>query len=113
MPAHFIVFEFSRQKVEQLDFRRFLELFTAERMNKEQLREAMGSLVLCVAGWEDDEREVYLIPEIRRFFQELHRQWPWSLYFLNLDHDSLRLLVLCSMDNLTSIKVDGRPECGV
>ena len=113
MPAHFIVFEFSREKVEQLDFRRFLELFTLERMSKEQLREAMGSLALCVAGWETDEREIYLIPEIRRFFQELHKQWPFSLFFLNLDHDSLRLLVFSCMDNLTTIKVDGRAECGV
>ena len=113
MPAHFIVFEFSRNKVEQLDFRRFLELFTPQRLTSQQLRQAMGSLVFCLAGWETDEREVYLIPQIRRFYQELHKQWPWSLFFLNLDHDSLRFMVFCCMDNLTTIKVDGRAECGV
>lgn len=73
----------------------------------------MNTLVLCTSGWDDDPREVYLIPAARRFYRSLHARWPYALYFLNLDHDSLRIFAFCCLQNLTAISIDGRPEAGV
>lgn len=113
MPSPLVLFEFSRREVKYLDLTRFLCFLDPEPLSSPELRRAANNLVLSVSGWDHDEREVYLIPVVRHFYQTLHKRWPYSLFFLNLDYDSLRILVFCSIQTLTSIRVEGRGEHGV
>jgi hypothetical protein len=43
----------------------------------------------CFCGVEfgvvvDDPQELYSIPEVRKFYQHLHRVWPYWFFFCDL-----------------------------
>ena len=109
-----VFYQFSRSKVERGDFSHFLSLYSPDKLpSGRRLRQMMNSFVFCIEGWDDDEREIHSIPEIRRFYSAFHEAWPYWLYFCNLDTDTLRTMTMCCMNSLTAIKVDGSPQVQV
>ncbi len=66
MVTDLIVYTFSRSKVERGDFSHFLGLHAPDKLpTGRRLRAMMGSMVLCVDGYDDDPRELHCIPEVR------------------------------------------------
>lgn len=63
-----------------------------------------NSLAIEVAGYDEDPRELYEIPDVRAFFAALTTAWPYWLHFLEKDHDALHVL-LCQ---IVETKVVGR-----
>ena len=109
-----VFYQFSRSKVERGDFSHFLGLYSPDKLpSGRRLRQMMNSFVFCIEGWDDDEREIHSIPEIRRFYSAFHEAWPYWLFFCNLDTDTLRTMTMCCMNSLTAIKVDGSPQVQV
>jgi len=109
-----ILFQFSRDKVERGDFTAFLGRFGADRLpSGPALARMMGSLAFMVEGYDHDPREIYAIPEVRRFYAAFHAAWPYWLYFCNLDQDSLKTVIMCCLPSLTSVARDGRSTVGV
>lgn len=41
-----------------------------------------GNLSVSVSGYDDDPRELYEIPEVRRYLQGLDQEWPFWFFFL-------------------------------
>jgi hypothetical protein len=114
MVTDLIVYTFSRSKVERGDFSHFLSLHAPEKLPAgRRLRAMMGSMVLCVDGYDDDPRELHCIPEVRRFYAEFHEAWPHWLYFCTLETDTLRTMACCCMNSITALKVDDRPQVQV
>jgi hypothetical protein len=114
MGSDLIFYQFSRDKVERGDFSHFLSLYAPDKLpTGRRLRQMMNSMVFCIEGWDDDPREIHGVPEIRRFYGAFHAAWPFWLYFCNLEVDTLRTMVMCCMDSIASIKVDGQPNVGV
>ena len=70
-------------------------------------------LTFAVDGYDHDAREIYAIPEVRRFNAAFHRAWPYRLYFCDLNQDALKTMVMCCLPRLTSVARDGRPQVGV
>ena len=73
----------------------------------------MGSVVFCIEGYENDEREVHSIPEVRRFYSAFHAAWPYWLYFCSLEMDTLKTMAMCCLPSLTALKVEGKPTGAV
>lgn len=114
MGSDLIFYQFSRSKVERGDFSHFLKLHAPDKLpTGRRLREMMGSMVLCVDGYDDDPREIHTIPEIRRFYSAFHDAWPYWLYFCSLDVDTLRTMTMCCMKSMIAIKVDDSPQVQV
>jgi hypothetical protein len=114
MGRDLIFYQFSRSKVERGDFSHFFGLHAPDKLpTGRRLREMMGSMVLCVDGYDDDPREIHTIPEIRRFYSAFHDAWPYWLFFCNLDVDTLRTMTMCCMKTMTAIQVDGSPQVQV
>jgi hypothetical protein len=114
MDGDLIVYQFSRSKVERGDFSHFLGLYSVDKLPAgRRLRIMMNNLVFHVEGWDNDEREIHSIPEVRRFYSAFHEAWPYWLYFCNLEVDTLRAMVCCCLPSITSIKVDDRPDVQV
>ena len=114
MDGDLIVYQFSRSKVERGDFSHFLGLYSPDKLPAgRRLRAMMNNMMFCLEGWDDDEREIHSIPEVRRFYSAFHDAWPYWLYFCNLDTDTLRTMTMCCMNSLTAIKVDGSPQVQV
>lgn len=59
------------------------------------LRQLRSKISIIVAGYDDDPRELYEIPEVRSYFQTLQRNWPYGLYFFDREVKTAHLLVLC------------------
>lgn len=107
-----LIHTFSRQEVENWDFQRFDSIFSHwPQLWAMELRNKLNSLVFIVEGFDQHPDEVYLIPEVRAYYQALHKRWPWWCYFLNLETNSLQLAYLCLLKSVSSIKRDGAEDC--
>ena len=114
MADDLILYQFSRSKVERGDFDHFLELYAPDKLPEGRgLREMMNCFVLCVEGWDDDPREIHVIPEVRRFYSAFHKAWPYWFYFCNLDGDTLRSMVMCCLPDVSTMQVDGKTNVAV
>lgn len=78
-----------------------------------ELAAMMGTFQFMVDGWNDDPQELYAIPEIRRFYQHLHKVWPYWFFFCDLDTETLLMMTLCLMPNLQGFKRLGEPKAAV
>ena len=109
-----ICYQFSRDRVEAGDAKDFLSRFGKFRVPVgKQLQGMMNSLALMIEGYDDDPREIYAIPEVRTFYQQLWQRWPYWLYFCNLDTENLMMMVMCCLDSLDALKVQGEPQVQV
>ena len=73
MERDLIFYQFSRSKVEQVRLQPFPEPVCARQAARRQcVTEMMNCFVFCVEGWDDDPREIHLIPEIRKFYSTFH-----------------------------------------
>jgi hypothetical protein len=109
-----ICYQFSRDRVEAGDAKDFLSRFGKFRVPVgRQLQGMMNSLALMIEGYDDDPREIYAIPEVRTFYQQLLQRWPYWLYFCNLDTENLMMMVMCCLDSLDALKVQGQPQVQV
>jgi hypothetical protein len=109
-----ILYQFSREKVERGDFSAFLSQFGADRLpSGPALAGMIGTMAYAVEGYDADSREIYAIPEVRKFYGAFHRAWPYWLYFCDLNQDSLKTMVLCCLPSMTAVARQGRPLVGV
>lgn len=90
-----VVLDFSRREVESLRVGRAVDDLML-LSDDERLR---CQLVHCVlfsfSGWDADPREVFEIPECRRYLQALHEHWANWLHFLAPLPDMWSVLLLC------------------
>ena len=111
MGSDLIFYQFSRSKVERSDFRHFLGLYAPDKLpTGRRLREMMNRFVFGIEGWDNDAREIHLIPEIRRFYTAFHEAWPYWLFFCSLDVDTLRAMTMCCLSEMTTLQVDGQSK---
>jgi hypothetical protein len=109
-----VIYQFSRAKVECVDFSHFLSTYAPAKLPAgRRLREMMNTLTFMVEGFDDDPREIHSIPEIRRFYAAFREAWPYWLYFCNLDSDELRTMVLCCLPSIAAVKIDQQPNVTV
>jgi hypothetical protein len=114
MEGDLIFYQFSRSKVEGGDFGHFLSLYGPDKLPAgHRLRELLNCFVFCVEGWDDDPREIHVIPEVRRFYSAFHEAWPYWLYFCNLDGDTMRSMVMCCLPEVSTLQVDGQTKIAV
>lgn len=114
MNPDLVIFSFSNESVRNLDFTGFLKRFGESNLpDGDDLKALQGKLLIAIEGYDDDSREVYAIPEARRFYQHLHDVFPAWLYFINLQTDNLKAMQTCLLASLTSIKRDGSAQVQV
>ncbi|UPZ35538.1 chlororespiratory reduction 6 domain-containing protein [Sphingobacterium sp. PCS056] len=96
----------SKMEIDSLDFNDVLNTLTEMH---ETPKKYFNKLVLTIHGYDNDNREVYEIPEIRNFLQFLDRSFPYWFYYLNTDfpkeHSSHGILAscICEIDNIVQV----------
>ena len=109
--SQLVYYQFSRSKVESGDWSHFLGLYAPDKLPTGlRLREMMNSFVFCIEGWDDDPREIHMVPEIRRFYSTFHKVWPYWLYFCNLDVDTMGAMTMCCLPSVNTMQVDGHTQ---
>lgn len=101
------VYTFARDNIEQGVFSDFLDHFHSDRLpTGPRLKVMMGSLLVVVDGYDDDPRELYMIPAVRCFFADRRSTWPYWLYFFTLETDVLLTLYLLMCDRACMNKAE-------
>lgn len=96
-----LVFEFTRDEVEAIDFTRFLKVFGPEQLpGGPELATVAGRVTFLVDGYDDDARKLWEIPEVRRFYNAWWNAWPYALYFADLNNDGFKVIASCCLDSL-------------
>ena len=109
-----ILYQFSRDRVEAGDAKVFLSQFCDSALpTGKKLEAMMNSVALLIEGYDHDPREIYAIPETRKFYQQLWEVWPYWLYFCNRDTENLMMMVMCCIDSLDALKVKGQSQVNV
>jgi hypothetical protein len=65
------------------------------------------SFAVLIDGYNDVDDEIYTIPEIRAYWQELDRRWPYILFFGSMLAEMPQMVAWCCLNNLSSYK---RPD---
>lgn len=104
---------FTRPEIAVRDYESFARKFTPAILSPEELRQGYDAVVLTLIDYEREARPVFSIPEVRRFFQALHREWPYAFYFLNFAEADLRTFVLCQLPSVEVLSEPGATCCGI
>jgi len=102
----------TKEEITGMDFSRFESLFGEwPQLRGDSLRRRYNSLAIFVSGYDLHPDEIYVISEVRAFFSELHRRWPWWLYFIHNLEASIAILYLCLLDRVESFKRENDAMC--
>ncbi|HEY8899238.1 MAG TPA: hypothetical protein VIM61_02335 [Chthoniobacterales bacterium] len=94
-----------RKVIEALDIELFLNQFAPANLPRgRELADLMGGVEVMPLGYPDDAGAFYEIPEVRKFFQELHAAWPYWLFFGQTETQTLRFTAACLFDNVTTVR---------
>jgi hypothetical protein len=114
MDADAIFFSFRQESVLACDFTGFLKHFDEERLPAgPALKRMQGRLHLTLEGFDDDSREIYEIPEVRRFYARFLEAFPHWLFFMSLEEDGLKVMVGSVLGDLTALRRDGSDQVQV
>jgi hypothetical protein len=104
-PRRFLI-ELTQRELEDHDFRRITGLF-ASATPPEQLRRICGRNVFTVGGYDRDNREVFEIDVVRRFYKALHLAYPMWVFAGALDGPALLAAVLSIAPEMQMIRRAG------
>ena len=91
-----------RTEVEALDVSRTATLLSRVLANRNAVERYQGRVDLTFHGYSNDPRELYDIPEVRRFCTKLDDAFPYWFYFLSTEGVTLGVIAscLCSVTKL-------------
>lgn len=94
-----LILQIERRDIEACNLGNTLEKLYIISDTAQNARLYRESLVFQVNGYNNDRRELPEIPEVRRFFAKLIKEWPHWLWYLSRNMGSIALLlsILCKV----------------
>jgi len=94
----------SREEIEELNFTGFTTLMKRLTANEEIIKKSRGKISFAVFGYEDDNRELFEIEEVRKWVKLVLPIVKYWGYFLNMELDiakslGLKILLFCTTDS--------------
>jgi len=86
-----------RDDVEAGNINRALGVLESISLSTARARQYRGALLFSFEGYDSDKRELYEIPEIREYFNNLAAAWPYWAWFLDSEPDMPFLPLLVSL----------------
>ena len=81
--------------VQSGDVTTVLSLLQGFLANRNAVVKGRRRVTLLFEGYDNDPRDVYDTPEIRRYAKTLDAKFPYWFYFVSLHCDTLKVLTLC------------------
>lgn len=99
------------EEVRSGDIRRVLGELSGFLECREYVVSGRGRVTITFDGYEDDPRNVYKIPEVRRYVLALDKAFPYWFYFinLNLNLNTIKVLALC-LCRIVEVDKGSRPH---
>lgn len=93
-----LVLLLDRSDVESGNVASLLNVLLGLSDTDESVRNWQGKLRLVVHGWEDDERELFEVPQVVNFVRAVDVHWSYWMHFFAADHAGLGLIMLMLLD---------------
>lgn len=77
---------------------------------KEAGKDAKGKLFLTFDGYDNDKREIYMIPEIRNFVKNVWDDYKFLFYFLT-SFDNNRAIIFSCLNDFKAIQNHRDKKC--
>ena len=84
-----------RAEVETADVSRTAAVLSRVLADRSAVQRYRGRVDLSFDGYSNDPRELYEIPEVRRFCKKLDEAFPYWFYFLSTESVMLRVVASC------------------
>lgn len=104
-PSTLVICNVPEQEVRDCNVIPFIERMAPYVINPEPFH--ADTFAFLVDGFNDQPDEIYTIPEVRAFWTELDRRWPYILFFGSVLAEMPQMVAWCNHNNLTSYQ---RPE---
>lgn len=108
---------FSREQIMEMDLQEPLQVLRQLAGNPEKAIAACGRISVVIDGYNADSRELFEIPEVRRYIQQLDALWPYWFFFLSQADDSIKVIESCLCDSIevvpgvTSVDIEQFNHC--
>lgn len=89
----FVVAVITRDEIEAGQYGKALTKLHVLSDSETNVRLYRESLTFIVDGYNDDERVLAEIPEVRAYFRQLVREWPFFLWYLTRGSGNITLLL--------------------
>lgn len=104
--ASLILYSVSKNEILNKDYSRIL--YTMEQLNQSG-KDGREKLMLTFDGYDNDEREIYMIPEIRDFVKYIYEQYNHLFYFLTTLEKNRALIWAC-INDIKAIKKENSKD---
>lgn len=104
MSRNLVILEITRARIKALDTSPITSYFMPYHLLRAS--EFEGGVIFTVGGYDEDPRELHHIPEVRDYFADLRRVWPYLIYFGNRNTDALWIPYLCVLGDTQSLSRD-------
>lgn len=90
-----LVVVISKSEVQSLNITPALETLSKLLSDRETALQYKGKVMLCFTGYDKDSRELYEVPEVKKYMGLLDSKFPFWFFFLSIERDALRLVAFC------------------
>ena len=81
--SDYIVLQISQEAIQNCDSSEYVTLLYGPTGSLQSFEAAFQKYALLISGYDDDQRELYQIPEVVSFIKDLNSKLPFWLYFVN------------------------------
>ena len=81
--SDYIVLQISQEAIQNCDTSKYVTLLHGITDSLQSFEAAFQRYVFLISGYDNDQRELYQIPEVVRFIKDLNSKLPFWLYFVN------------------------------
>lgn len=92
---NFVFYHVSRDEVENKKIKGFRKIV---KSLDEELGGGFGKLIVTFSGYDEDAREIWEIPEIRKFVTRMFKECPHLLFLTNFEMNAHEILLPCYAD---------------
>ena len=91
-----VILEVSRKQAENCNIDDQLNTLSFFLKDREYVIKGRGKIAISFSGYDDDPRELYEIPEVRKYVSALDTAFPYLFYFCFLSYPTIRVFTMCT-----------------
>ncbi len=85
----------TRGEVETMNTEEMLKSLKRINSSRDNALQFCGGVDIGVHGYDDDDRELFEIPEVCKYFNRLTKQFPYFFFFMDLNLPTLKVIAFC------------------
>jgi hypothetical protein len=94
-PKELVSIIITRREIESGDISNSLSVLHTFKKDKKSIRRFCNKIDLSISGYDDDPRELWEIHEVKSYFKQLDKAFPYWFYFITKHSGALKMIYGC------------------